>query len=60
LLFDVLPLARSGAFGDGFAEEGHELAHAGAREAGVGAQIAFRAEFDRRLLLVLQYLEEVG
>lgn len=29
LLFDVLPLAGSGAFGDGFGEEGHELANAG-------------------------------
>ena len=32
LLFDVLALAGAGALGDGFAEEGHELAVAGRGE----------------------------
>ena len=56
LLFHVLTLAGAGAFGDRFAEEGHEFADAGAGEAGVGGEVAFGAEFDCGLFLVFEDL----
>ena len=56
LLFDVLTLARAGSLRDGFAEERHEFADAGAGEAGVGGEVAFGAEFDRGLFLVFEDL----
>lgn len=58
LFFHVLTLAGAGSFGDGFAEEGHELPDAAAGEAGVGAEIAFGAEFDGGLRFILQDLPE--
>lgn len=57
LFFDVLALAGPGALGDGFGEEGHEFADAGAGEAGVGGEVAFGAEFYCGLGFVLQYLQ---
>ncbi len=56
LLFDVLPLPGSCAFGDGFAEERHECADAGAGEAGIAGEVAFGAEFDGGLFLVFEDL----
>lgn len=56
LLFDVLALARLGAFGDRLCEEGHELADTGAGEAGVAAQVAFGAQLDGRLVFILEDL----
>ena len=56
LLLDVLSLARGGALGDGFGEEGHEFADAGAGEAGVGGEVALGAEFDGGFGFVLEDL----
>ena len=56
LLFDVLSLARLGAFGDRLCEERHELADTGAGEAGVAAQVAFGAQLDGRLVFILEDL----
>lgn len=57
LLLDVLPLAGVCALRDRFAEQRHEFAHAGAREARVGSQVAFGAEFDGGLCLVFEDLD---
>lgn len=46
LFLDVLPLARLGAFGNGFGEDGEELADVGAGEAREGGEVTFGGEFD--------------
>ena len=56
LLLDVLALTRVRALGDGFAEERHEFADAGAGEAGVGGEVALGAEFDGGFAFVLEDL----
>lgn len=56
LLFDVLSLARPGALGDGFAEEGHEFADGSTGESRVGGEIALCAELDGGFVLILEDL----
>ena len=59
LLFDILSLARSGAFGDGFGEDAHEFADAATGEAGEGGQVALGAEFDGGFVFILEDLLNV-
>lgn len=56
LLFDILALAGLGALGDSFAEKRHELADRGACEARVAREVALGAEFDGRLVFILEDL----
>jgi len=56
LLFNTLPLTRSGTLRNCLADHGHEVAIFGPRESGEFAKLMFGAELDRRLLRVVQNL----